>query len=345
MDSITAKRCQFGEGKLDFARVLVEFEVSKGFKDRIEVQYRDKNNVTKGSKSVKVEYNWKPEICDHCIVFGHSFSNCYKRARTVEEIAEEEKKKEEMRKQGNEKSRFDQNRFTEVLNRRYRGRNQYMGGRSNGDNRSYEDKRNKEGFFKKKELNKGNMEEKGNEVKKRGWQYQKKGLELKSTDRYEMLNAIGSENDEIEILKGKMTVDNFLNKKIKPSEIDIKDWTPDMMKYFKEHEKLDKLKEAEDLKDSVEDVLEGTSDIAREVVANEVSDLNIAVWNIRSMNIQKKQKDVLNFVREEKLSVCGIVETHVKTASLSKVTDYAFGGWDWVSNSIHTFIVVMAVEF
>ena len=57
-------------------------------------------------------------------------------------------------------------------------------------------------------------------------------------------------------------------------------------------------------------------------------DLNIVVWNIRSMNIQKKQKDVLNFVREEKLSVCGIVETHVKTASLSKVADYAFRGWD-----------------
>ena len=61
-------------------------------------------------------------------------------------------------------------------------------------------------------------------------------------------------------------------------------------------------------------------------------DLNIAVWNIRSMNKQKKQKDVLNFIREEKLSICGIVETHIKPTSISKIADYAFGGWDWVSN-------------
>ena len=33
---------------MDFARVLVEFEVKKGFKEEIVIQYRDKNNVMKG---------------------------------------------------------------------------------------------------------------------------------------------------------------------------------------------------------------------------------------------------------------------------------------------------------
>ncbi|PWA37166.1 hypothetical protein CTI12_AA593070 [Artemisia annua] len=47
MDNMTAKRCQFGEGKIEYARVLVEFDVTKGFKDKIEIQYRDKNNVKK----------------------------------------------------------------------------------------------------------------------------------------------------------------------------------------------------------------------------------------------------------------------------------------------------------
>jgi hypothetical protein len=76
MDSMTAKRCQFGEGKIDFARVLVEFTVEKGFRENIVIQYIDKNNVVKGSKSVKVDYAWKPEVCEHCKVFGHVFKVC-----------------------------------------------------------------------------------------------------------------------------------------------------------------------------------------------------------------------------------------------------------------------------
>ncbi|GKA03734.1 hypothetical protein Tco_0676515 [Tanacetum coccineum] len=50
MDNMTARRCQFGEERMDFARVLVEFDVVKAFKEKIEVQYRDMNNNKKGSK-------------------------------------------------------------------------------------------------------------------------------------------------------------------------------------------------------------------------------------------------------------------------------------------------------
>ncbi|GJY92303.1 RNA-directed DNA polymerase, eukaryota, reverse transcriptase zinc-binding domain protein [Tanacetum coccineum] len=85
MDNMTAKRCKLGEGRMDYARVLVEFDVNKGLKVKIEIQYRDKNNNVKGSKHVKVEYAWKPESCSHCNVFGHSHSNYRKRERTAEE--------------------------------------------------------------------------------------------------------------------------------------------------------------------------------------------------------------------------------------------------------------------
>ncbi|GJX87693.1 RNA-directed DNA polymerase, eukaryota, reverse transcriptase zinc-binding domain protein [Tanacetum coccineum] len=86
MDNMTARRCQFWEGRMDFARVLVEFDVMKGFKEKIEIQYRDMNNNKKGSKYVKVEYAWKPEICPHCHVFGHNFSECTKRERSEKEL-------------------------------------------------------------------------------------------------------------------------------------------------------------------------------------------------------------------------------------------------------------------
>ncbi|GJT23296.1 RNA-directed DNA polymerase, eukaryota, reverse transcriptase zinc-binding domain protein [Tanacetum coccineum] len=89
MDSMTTYVCKSGMGRTKFARVLVEIEAIKGLKDEIELQYRDKNQVVKGTKKVKVEYDWKPLVCSHCNVFGHSFEKCSKRTRTVEEIARE----------------------------------------------------------------------------------------------------------------------------------------------------------------------------------------------------------------------------------------------------------------
>ncbi|GJW58997.1 zinc finger, RanBP2-type containing protein [Tanacetum coccineum] len=53
MDSMTALMCQNGRAKTEYARVLVEFDVKKGFKEEIVVQYRDKGNVVRGTKVVK----------------------------------------------------------------------------------------------------------------------------------------------------------------------------------------------------------------------------------------------------------------------------------------------------
>ncbi|GKB91203.1 hypothetical protein Tco_0963475, partial [Tanacetum coccineum] len=51
-----------GVGKIDYARVLVKFDVKKGFMDKIVIQYRNKQDEVQGSKTVNVEYMWKPEI-------------------------------------------------------------------------------------------------------------------------------------------------------------------------------------------------------------------------------------------------------------------------------------------
>ncbi|GJX45179.1 RNA-directed DNA polymerase, eukaryota, reverse transcriptase zinc-binding domain protein [Tanacetum coccineum] len=76
MDNTTAKVCQSGMGKGEYTRVLVEFDVNKGFKDEICIRYRNKENQVKGTKSVKVEYQWRSEICTHYKVFGHDVSKC-----------------------------------------------------------------------------------------------------------------------------------------------------------------------------------------------------------------------------------------------------------------------------
>ncbi|GJZ86040.1 RNA-directed DNA polymerase, eukaryota, reverse transcriptase zinc-binding domain protein [Tanacetum coccineum] len=47
MDNITAQACQTGRGRATFARVLVEFDVKKGYKDEIGIQYMSKDKIVK----------------------------------------------------------------------------------------------------------------------------------------------------------------------------------------------------------------------------------------------------------------------------------------------------------
>ncbi|GJY60322.1 RNA-directed DNA polymerase, eukaryota, reverse transcriptase zinc-binding domain protein [Tanacetum coccineum] len=118
-----------------------------------------------------------------------------------------------------------------------------------------------------------------------------KRKKLKKGDRGQM-----NDNEELEILKGRMIVDGFIRKNKQPNGIEIKGWTHDMVTYFRKQLEVNKLKEMEDLSMDTEDVLENNTSIAKRVNEADIG----------------------------------------KAAKLSKVADIAFGGWDWVSNSIHS---------
>nr|GEV42450.1 hypothetical protein [Tanacetum cinerariifolium] len=53
MDDMTANMCHNGKGRSAYARVLVEIEATKGFKDIVEIQYRDKNDCLIRTKCLK----------------------------------------------------------------------------------------------------------------------------------------------------------------------------------------------------------------------------------------------------------------------------------------------------
>ncbi|PWA42356.1 ATPase, F1/V1/A1 complex, alpha/beta subunit, Zinc knuckle CX2CX4HX4C [Artemisia annua] len=76
MDAMTAKVCNNGIGRLDYARVLVEVHVEKDITDNIVVHYRDEENVIIRTKKIRVEYQWLPPRCSHCKVFGHEVDRC-----------------------------------------------------------------------------------------------------------------------------------------------------------------------------------------------------------------------------------------------------------------------------
>nr|GEU43632.1 hypothetical protein [Tanacetum cinerariifolium] len=73
-----------GEG---YARVLVEVNAKKDFKEVIDVHYKNKDGMIVRIKKIKVEYSWKPTKCTHCNIFGHTLSSCNIRKRTEDELA------------------------------------------------------------------------------------------------------------------------------------------------------------------------------------------------------------------------------------------------------------------
>ncbi|GKE16772.1 hypothetical protein Tco_1424349 [Tanacetum coccineum] len=75
MDDMTARMCAKGEGRISFARVLVEVEAGKDLKKEIEVMYKGNLQHEGFTKKIQVEYTWKPPSCEKCKVFGHDHKN------------------------------------------------------------------------------------------------------------------------------------------------------------------------------------------------------------------------------------------------------------------------------
>lgn len=59
--------------RFEYAKVLVEVLCTKLLPDQICIQLAEGKVV-----HVKVEYAWRPDICDICKVFGHARSSCDK---------------------------------------------------------------------------------------------------------------------------------------------------------------------------------------------------------------------------------------------------------------------------
>ncbi|GJX49273.1 RNA-directed DNA polymerase, eukaryota, reverse transcriptase zinc-binding domain protein [Tanacetum coccineum] len=61
-------------------------------------------------------------------------------------------------------------------------------------------------------------------------------------------------------------------------------------------------------------------------------DLNLAAWNIRGLGNLTKQNEVRNLIRNERLNICSVLETHMKNDIIGKVCMNVFGSWFWQNN-------------
>ncbi|PWA64400.1 hypothetical protein CTI12_AA207180 [Artemisia annua] len=295
---MTATICHKGMGNMGYARVLVEVSAEKSLKENIEIQYRDKENNVKGTKCVKVMYDWKPPVCEHCKVFGHDMLHCTIRPKTTDEIDKEnnDKTKEVL---GNQYGKNSEVRNEEGVQGR-RVNNSYKSytyrNAAPNKNVSMNQAQIKDGvrdtnmgykkqeYRKKQKENGSDQNERGqssNNVNKRQWKVNEKDMEAlkRSANKYSVLNDVqDDDSQDLNVLKEREIIDQFLNKKLQPTPLELSKWTDDMKQYFKDKEEESKSSEMQKGKDVVieEDVFEGTSGMAK--VMNDV-EFSRGVWD------------------------------------------------------------------
>ncbi|GJU73070.1 hypothetical protein Tco_1264475 [Tanacetum coccineum] len=258
-------------GRTKFARVLVEVDVDKGFKETIELQYRDKQHKVEGTKTVNVVYDWKPSICSHSVVFGHDHKSCKVRIRTEEEIT---KDKADANLNINKENGFVQSKGGDV-------------------------NRNKVSIFYENSpvLNTKKSQEIHNS---------KKGKQVGDNNSFRILRDLKDDNIKgINMIKDKMIVDKYLNMRLQLSLNVTKNWSHEMINYFKrsweadrEEEKNDSL---DDIEEMIEDVLEDESKAAKNLV-DEVREWSCPAFLILPHAMIKKKKSFkfVNFVADKK---------------------------------------------
>ena len=73
VDNATLKR-----EKLQYARVLLEVDISQSFPDEIIFE-----NEKREGTCVQVIYDWKPSFCKTCLTFGHDEQQCRKNRQKI----------------------------------------------------------------------------------------------------------------------------------------------------------------------------------------------------------------------------------------------------------------------
>ena len=235
----------------------MEFDVNKGFKDDICVQYRSKENIVKGTKCVTVEY----------VIVSEN----------------------EQRVQNNENDRFIDANYKRNNEKRQTGPNGYnhmKGGGKNGWN--------KNGVYRRKDNSTETMKDQQKKVHGESLNSQENmnNIEKTRSIQDELLSTIRvspnkcaaletntNESQELNQLKDRLIVDQFLNKKVQPSCSETSNWSKDMILYFKMKWEEDRSKEAKENSEVNKDVLEGMNIAAKVCAANVVSGMDPTVLN------------------------------------------------------------------
>ncbi|XP_021990588.1 uncharacterized protein LOC110886997 [Helianthus annuus] len=78
LDGYTADMCSDHWGRSSFARALIEINADSDIKECVTVAIPKLDEEGYVTESIRVEYEWKPQRCSGCCVFGHNDQSCPK---------------------------------------------------------------------------------------------------------------------------------------------------------------------------------------------------------------------------------------------------------------------------
>nr|GEX70046.1 RNA-directed DNA polymerase, eukaryota, reverse transcriptase zinc-binding domain protein [Tanacetum cinerariifolium]GEX75873.1 RNA-directed DNA polymerase, eukaryota, reverse transcriptase zinc-binding domain protein [Tanacetum cinerariifolium] len=303
MDKTTTMICKDGHGNYGYARVLVEIQADKEFKDVVKICYKSNDQRTQCSKFVNVKYSWKPLRCCKCKVLGHDDKKYGTQIRTDNANGE---------KCGNERNDKP---IEEHIRVPFGKKNNYKG----ENNRRMKDGQGNKKLQTRVEYRpvvraKGGKEMAQTQVQKSNdsnmnkpppspkspispWRISKENVEelRRSANKYAILEEIDEDGDQESQTQNGREIWETIWKNTCLDEEDVYD---DM----------------------------------NGISINIESELRMAAWNVRGLCNSKMQKDVKNFISEENLSICVVLETHIKDSKVKKICDFVFGSWTWYSN-------------
>ncbi|XP_022007507.1 uncharacterized protein LOC110906721 [Helianthus annuus] len=84
LDGYTADMCADSWGRSSFARALIEIDADQELKDHIVIAIPKLDEDGYITEKVKIEYEWQPQRCSICCIFGHNDQNCAKNVQHKE---------------------------------------------------------------------------------------------------------------------------------------------------------------------------------------------------------------------------------------------------------------------
>ncbi|GJU00634.1 zinc knuckle CX2CX4HX4C containing protein [Tanacetum coccineum] len=210
MDDMTAKMHAKGEGRLSFARVLIEIEARKKLKEGIEVVYKASVYHEKFTKIIQVEYVWKPPCCEKCKVFGHDERSCMFKEKELQGVSNDN----------------DMNN----AERPFKVKHDNVMGSSTGENNRRDN--NSGGSNGTNEVNLNNTKSKStmisnsencSNLKKAVSEKYKKDARQSSSNRFSLLDELVGENELIPPIEQRKMVDEYMSRKNAGCDIEKKD--------------------------------------------------------------------------------------------------------------------------
>ncbi|KAJ9535204.1 hypothetical protein OSB04_un001715 [Centaurea solstitialis] len=316
MDACTASMCDKAWGRPGFAKVLIETWAVGELKRELQVLIPNLNGGDDARVVIKVEYDWEPSQCSHCLVFGHKASSCAKAM-----IAQKSKGKQNV---------VDDQGFTKVQRKQWRPKVD-VGSTSGtkGDD-----------FMQKEDHQAEPVSSLPNEVPLNASDTRVASETVISSvqPQVEQVNVLDQRGVGEHQLHGKDR-DILLEKSgsqvgtgLAPQNISVARHLTvplevPLRTILKNTNRFSPLAEEGVSRDKGKEQ-------TKNVVVSAKTNLDAPRKGTPRHSNRGKQDEVKNLIHLYNINICAIVETHVRLEALDQVCRCTFGRWSWVSNQV-----------